>query len=121
MQKIRFLLTHSFEVFMTTQSDRQLLGILERNFNGMNKDMHNELSVVTKELAANQEELKGVKSEWSLLLEGDPNDVTSATRKLVRQKGQLMTWDAKAKFEQGIISERVYKLIIAGAKDYQQQ
>lgn len=55
-----------------------------------------------------------------ILLESDPNDVTGATRKLVRQKGQLMTWDAKAKFEQGIISERVYKLIIAGAKDYQQ-
>lgn len=56
-----------------------------------------------------------------ILLESDPNDVTSATRKLVRQRGQLMTQDAKAKFEQGIISERVYKLIIAGAKDYQQQ
>lgn len=55
-----------------------------------------------------------------ILLEGDPNDVTSATRKLVRKRGQLMTSDAKAKFEQGIISERVYKLIIAGAKDYQQ-
>ncbi|MGL5742421.1 MAG: Dot/Icm type IV secretion system ATPase DotB [Legionella sp.] len=55
-----------------------------------------------------------------ILLEADPNDVTSATRKLVRQRGQLMTWDAKTKFEQGIISERVYKLIIAGAKDYQQ-
>ncbi|WP_428412451.1 Dot/Icm type IV secretion system ATPase DotB [Legionella sp.] len=55
-----------------------------------------------------------------ILLESDPNDVTAATRKLVRKKGQLMTWDAKNKFEQGIISERVYKLIIAGAKDYQQ-
>ncbi|KTD79279.1 DotB [Legionella waltersii] len=54
-----------------------------------------------------------------ILLESDPNDVTAATRKLVRQKGQLMTWDAKAKFEQGMISERVYKLIIAGSKDYQ--
>jgi defect-in-organelle-trafficking protein DotB len=54
-----------------------------------------------------------------LLLESDPNDVTAATRKLVRQKGQLMTWDAKDKFEQGIISERVYKLIIAGSKEYQ--
>lgn len=51
-----------------------------------------------------------------LLLDGDPNEVTSATRKLVRQKGQLMTLDAKIKLEQGIISERVYKLIIAGAK-----
>ncbi|MDP3268409.1 MAG: Dot/Icm type IV secretion system ATPase DotB [Legionella sp.] len=55
-----------------------------------------------------------------ILLESDPNDVTSATRKLVRERGQLMTWDAKAKFEEGIISERVYKLIIAGAKEYQQ-
>lgn len=54
-----------------------------------------------------------------ILLEGDPNEVTSATRKLVRQKGQLMTLDAKIKFEQGIISERMYKIIIAGAKDYQ--
>ncbi len=42
-----------------------------------------------------------------ILLEGDPNDVTSATRKLVRQRGQLMTQDAKIKFEEGIISERV--------------
>ncbi|MBA2710978.1 MAG: Dot/Icm type IV secretion system ATPase DotB [Tatlockia sp.] len=54
-----------------------------------------------------------------ILLEGDPNDVTSTTRKLVRQRGQLMTVDAKNKFEQGIISERVYKLIIAGTKEYQ--
>lgn len=53
------------------------------------------------------------------LLDGDPNDVTSSTRKLVRQKGQLMTVDAKNKFDQGIISERTYKLIIAGTKDYQ--
>ena len=54
-----------------------------------------------------------------ILLEGDPNEVTSMTRKLVRQRGQLMTVDAKNKFEQGIISERVYKLIIAGTKEYQ--
>lgn len=54
-----------------------------------------------------------------ILLEGDPNDVTSTTRKLVRQRGQLMTIDAKNKFEQGLISERVYKLIIAGTKEYQ--
>ena len=54
-----------------------------------------------------------------ILLESDPNDVTSVTRKLVRQKGQLMTADAKKKFEQGVISERVYKLIIAGTKEYQ--
>ncbi len=54
-----------------------------------------------------------------ILLEGDPNEVTTTTRKLVRQRGQLMTVDAQNKFEQGIISERVYKLIMAGTKDYQ--
>lgn len=54
-----------------------------------------------------------------ILLSGDPNDVTSSTRKLVRQRGQLMTEDARQKFEEGIISERVYKLIMAGTKEYQ--
>lgn len=49
-----------------------------------------------------------------LLLSSDPNEVTTATRKLVRERGQLMTTDAKEKFKQGIISERIYKLIIAG-------
>lgn len=52
-----------------------------------------------------------------LLLDGDPNEVTATTRKLVRQQGQLMTVDAKEKFDQGIISERTYKIITAGAKD----
>jgi len=50
------------------------------------------------------------------LLESDPNEVTRVTRKLVRQRGRLMTVDAKEKFEAGIISERTYKLIIAGTK-----
>lgn len=54
-----------------------------------------------------------------ILLSGDPNEVTSTTRKLVRERGQLMTIDAKTKFEQGLISQRVYKLIIAGTKEYQ--
>ena len=53
-----------------------------------------------------------------ILLDGDPNDVTSTTRKLVRERGQLMTADAKIKFEQGLISERTYKLIIAGSKEH---
>ena len=52
-----------------------------------------------------------------ILLESDPNEVTSVTRKLVRERGQLMTVDAKEKFKQGIISERVYKLIIAGTRE----
>lgn len=53
------------------------------------------------------------------LLDADPNDVTSTTRKLVKERGQLMTVDAQLKFEQGIISERTYKLIIAGTKHEQ--
>ena len=52
-----------------------------------------------------------------ILLESDPNEITSVTRKLVRQRGQLMTLDAKDKFEQGIISERTYKLVLAGTRE----
>lgn len=46
-----------------------------------------------------------------ILLEQDPNTVTSATRKLVREKGQIMSVDAKRKFDEGIIDERTYSLI----------
>jgi defect in organelle trafficking protein DotB len=52
-----------------------------------------------------------------LLLESDPNEITRVTRKLVRQRGQLMTVDAKNKLEAGIIDERTYKLIVAGTKE----
>jgi defect-in-organelle-trafficking protein DotB len=52
-----------------------------------------------------------------ILLESDPNDVTRVTRKLVCERGRLMTVDAKEKFEAGIISERTYHLITAGSKD----
>ena len=51
-----------------------------------------------------------------ILLEGNPEDVTSATRRLVREHGQLMTTDAHEKFKDGIISERIYKIITAGTK-----
>jgi defect in organelle trafficking protein DotB len=52
-----------------------------------------------------------------ILLEADPNDVTRVTRQLVRERGRLMTVDAKEKFDEGIISERTYNLIIAGSKE----
>ena len=52
-----------------------------------------------------------------LLLASDPNDITSTTRQLVRKYGQLMTTDATEKFKQGQISERTYKLILAGTRD----
>lgn len=54
-----------------------------------------------------------------ILLESNPNEITTTTRKLVRQRGQLMTKDAKEKFEQGVISERTYKIILAGTKEEQ--
>jgi len=52
-----------------------------------------------------------------ILLEADPNDVTRVTRRLVRERGRLMTVDAKEKFDEGIISERTYNIIIAGSKE----
>ena len=52
-----------------------------------------------------------------MLLESDPNEVTRVTRKLVRQRGQLMTIDAQQKLDEGIIDERTYKLIVAGTKE----
>lgn len=68
----------------------------------------NEQRVALREYLVFNEEVRNI------LLDGDPNNITATTRKLVRERGQLMTTDAKAKFEQGIISDRVYKLILAG-------
>ena len=51
----------------------------------------------------------------NLLLEGDPNEITTTTRKMVYEKGQVMAVDAKNKFDQGIISEKVYKSVVAGS------
>ncbi len=45
------------------------------------------------------------------LLEVDPINITAMVRKMVREKGQTMEQDAKAKFDAGIISERSYKII----------
>lgn len=52
-----------------------------------------------------------------MLLDVDPEQVTAATRRMVRERGQLMAVDAKIKFDEGIISEREYKLITAGSKN----
>lgn len=51
------------------------------------------------------------------LLEVDPENVTAATRKLVKEYGQPMEVDARKKFEAGIIAEREYKLITAFSKN----
>jgi defect-in-organelle-trafficking protein DotB len=52
----------------------------------------------------------------NILLEADPAEVTSITRKLVKEKGQPMVVDAKQKFDEGIISERKFKLLAAGTR-----
>lgn len=46
-----------------------------------------------------------------LLLDTDPNNITAMVRKLVREQGLTMASDAKQKFDEGLISERVYRLI----------
>jgi len=46
-----------------------------------------------------------------LLLEVDPENVTSMTRKLLREHGQTMEQDARAKMEAGLITERQYQVI----------
>lgn len=45
------------------------------------------------------------------LLDVDPTGITSAVRKLVREKGRTMQADAKEKFDAGLISERQYRII----------
>ena len=46
-----------------------------------------------------------------ILLESDLDKATSVTRTLLKKYGQTMNVDAKKKFEEGIISERSYKII----------
>ncbi len=46
------------------------------------------------------------------LLSVDPEMATSVTRRLVKEYGQTMEVDARAKFEAGIISERDYRILL---------
>lgn len=50
------------------------------------------------------------------LLASDPEQVTAVTRKILHEKGQPMSVDAKIKFDAGVISARDYKIIVASAK-----
>jgi defect-in-organelle-trafficking protein DotB len=52
-----------------------------------------------------------------MLLETNPDEITASTRKLVREYGQTMYKEAKEKFDEGVISERTFKLITAGYKE----
>lgn len=51
-----------------------------------------------------------------ILLNVDPNMVTARIRDLVKEYGQTMKRDAQRKYEDGIISERQYQLILAGSE-----
>jgi len=51
-----------------------------------------------------------------VLLEADPDKVTAATRRILRDRGELMATQAQQKFEEGIISEREYRLIATGSE-----
>lgn len=51
-----------------------------------------------------------------ILLQGDPENVTAITRTLLKERGQTMLADATRKFEEGIIAEREYRILIAGSK-----
>lgn len=46
-----------------------------------------------------------------VLLDTDPNDVTSKVRQLVRQHGRTIEADAKEKLDAGLITERQYRVI----------
>ncbi|MDQ2995378.1 MAG: Flp pilus assembly complex ATPase component TadA, partial [Pseudomonadota bacterium] len=50
------------------------------------------------------------------LLEVDYTQVTSLTRKLLRERGQPMRVDAERVYKEGLISDRMYKVLMAGAK-----
>jgi len=54
------------------------------------------------------------------LLDVNYNEVTSLTRKLLREKGQPMRVDAERVYKEGLITERMYKVLIAGAKRQEQ-
>lgn len=46
-----------------------------------------------------------------ILLTKDPENITAATRQLVKERGQLMEVDARSKLEEGLIDERTFKLL----------
>jgi defect-in-organelle-trafficking protein DotB len=51
-----------------------------------------------------------------ILLETDILNITTAVRKLVREKGHTMQADAKEKLDAGAISERQYRIIVEQSK-----
>lgn len=52
-----------------------------------------------------------------ILLESKLENITAVTRKLVKERGQPMEVDAKRKFDDGLISDREYKLLVTTARN----
>jgi defect-in-organelle-trafficking protein DotB len=52
-----------------------------------------------------------------ILLQADPENITAATRQVLKDHGQTMESDARKKFEEGLIAEREYKLLVAGSRN----
>ena len=50
------------------------------------------------------------------LLQADPSQITAATRTLLKKEGQPMVVDAKKKFDEGLINERIYQLLVDSSK-----
>lgn len=48
-----------------------------------------------------------------ILLDSDPHKVTATTRRLVEEHGQLMQVDVDQKYQEGLLSERTYKVLSA--------
>jgi defect-in-organelle-trafficking protein DotB len=49
------------------------------------------------------------------MLTVDPEKITAVTRRLLKERGQLMIVDAQKKYDAGIISEREYRIVAAGS------
>jgi defect in organelle trafficking protein DotB len=47
------------------------------------------------------------------LLESDLNNITATARRLVKEHGQLMQVDVQQKYDEGVLSERTYKVLSA--------
>lgn len=49
------------------------------------------------------------------MLTVNPEKITAVTRRLLKERGQLMIVDAQKKYDAGIISEREYRIVAAGS------
>lgn len=74
------------------------------------------IPTVDNKRVAIREFLIFTKEVRDILLESDPNQVTSVTRKLLHEHGQTMLADAQKKFTDGIIPEREFKIIEIATK-----